>query len=183
MIAVREYTNAADMIEAAKARRAAFFPQPRGVVIPLRAVPEPATPPPPPPPVLVELPRLPLPQDRFVKSCLALAPDGVMKPARWLVILRMVVEETGIPMHEIKGETRVPAIARARQIGCYLLRKHTHLSFPLIGERLGGRDHTTVLHGCRRVAVQMESDDDLRDLVDRLTVRILLVLGPLEPLP
>jgi chromosomal replication initiator protein len=44
----------------------------------------------------------------------------------------------------------------------YLLRGETNASLPQIGDALGGRDHTTVMYGCEKVAERMETDEALR---------------------
>jgi chromosomal replication initiator protein len=44
----------------------------------------------------------------------------------------------------------------------YLIREETGTSLPRIGELLGGRDHTTVMHGCEKIAAQIETDEQLR---------------------
>jgi chromosomal replication initiator protein len=49
-----------------------------------------------------------------------------------------------------------------RQIAMYLLREESHFSLPQIGEALGGRDHTTVMYGCDKIAEMLETDDRLR---------------------
>ncbi|HSJ54534.1 MAG TPA: helix-turn-helix domain-containing protein, partial [Anaerolineae bacterium] len=49
-----------------------------------------------------------------------------------------------------------------RQMCMYLIREVTEISLPKIGELLGGRDHTTVMHGCEKIGAQIESDEDLR---------------------
>jgi len=60
------------------------------------------------------------------------------------------------------GPSRSRSIARPRQIAMYLLREETGASLPRIGAMLGGRDHTTILYGCERIADLIEGDADLR---------------------
>jgi chromosomal replication initiation ATPase DnaA len=55
----------------------------------------------------------------------------------------------GIKLVEIRGPSRKRNIVLARQFICYWARRRTTLSLPQIGRRLGGRDHTTVLHAVR----------------------------------
>jgi len=50
----------------------------------------------------------------------------------------------------------------------YLLREEAQLSLPAIGELLGGRDHTTVMHGCHKIGELLERDDHLRRQVSSL---------------
>ena len=53
-------------------------------------------------------------------------------------------------------------VARARHVAMYLLKEETHLGFSAIGRLLGGRDHSTILHGCARVSGELDSDPGLR---------------------
>jgi len=57
----------------------------------------------------------------------------------------------GLPISEFKTQSRVHVIAHKRQVVMYVARRLTRKSLPDIGARLGGRDHTTVLHAVRRV--------------------------------
>ena len=59
----------------------------------------------------------------------------------------------------------------------YLLREETGASLPHIGAVLGGRDHTTVLHGCERIAVTIEEDADMRREVISLRQRLYAPVG------
>ncbi|MGB9673112.1 MAG: helix-turn-helix domain-containing protein, partial [Anaerolineales bacterium] len=58
--------------------------------------------------------------------------------------------------------------ALPRQIAMYLLHKDANLSLPQIGEVLGGRDHTTILHGCDKIKDLLERDDRLRRKVNEI---------------
>lgn len=60
------------------------------------------------------------------------------------------------------GRGRKKDVAAARQMAMYLAREETEASLPQIGEALGGRDHTTVLHGWEKISGQIEQDDKLR---------------------
>ncbi|MCX7683406.1 MAG: chromosomal replication initiator protein DnaA [Anaerolineae bacterium] len=77
-------------------------------------------------------------------------------------IINEVARYFGIEEAALRGPGRSQAIARPRQIAMYLIREETGESLPQIGELLGGRDHTTVLHGCERIASLIEEDPDLR---------------------
>jgi len=63
---------------------------------------------------------------------------------------------------ELIGRSRRRAVSVPRQLCMYLIREETNTSLPKIGELLGGRDHTTILHGCEKIAAQIESDEKLR---------------------
>jgi chromosomal replication initiator protein len=53
-------------------------------------------------------------------------------------------------------------VALPRQVAMYVLREDGNISLPQIGEALGGRDHTTVMHACSKVAEMIETDSNLR---------------------
>jgi chromosomal replication initiator protein len=62
----------------------------------------------------------------------------------------------------LTGPSRARAVSLPRQLTMYLIREETRTSLPQIGEILGGRDHTTVMHGCAKIAAQIETDEQLR---------------------
>ena len=64
----------------------------------------------------------------------------------------MVAEYYGVPVKELIGKKRTRQIARPRQMAMALIREFTGDSFPDIGQAFGGRDHTTVMHACEKVA-------------------------------
>ncbi len=66
-------------------------------------------------------------------------------------IQRKVAEHYNIRLSDIIGPKRVRTIARPRQVAMFLAKRMTTRSLPEIGRRFGGRDHTTVMHGVRRI--------------------------------
>jgi chromosomal replication initiator protein len=78
-------------------------------------------------------------------------------------------EAFGITRDDLLSHNRRPAFALPRQIAMYLAREHTGETLPAIGARFGGRNHTTVLHACRRTAERMATDPEAFDAVRRLT--------------
>ncbi|NLE44784.1 MAG: chromosomal replication initiator protein DnaA [Chloroflexi bacterium] len=87
--------------------------------------------------------------------------------------LRQILDEVAthfdIDVDAIQGRGRSQAIARPRQIAMYLMREETDASLPEIGALLGGRDHTTVIYGCERIADMIEQDIEVRR--DVLSIR------------
>jgi chromosomal replication initiator protein len=77
-------------------------------------------------------------------------------------ILQAVADFYNLSMEELTGTSRRQSVARPRQVACYLLRQEAGASLPQIGQWLGGRDHTTVLHACERIAALLEEDGALR---------------------
>jgi chromosomal replication initiator protein len=89
-------------------------------------------------------------------------------------VLNAVVETFGISLEDLKSSSRRREISVARQIGMYLMRQHTALSLPKIGEVFGGKDHTTVLYSCEKIAQQKEANPELARNLRQLSDRISL---------
>jgi chromosomal replication initiator protein len=92
----------------------------------------------------------------------ALTSIGTSSAPRAGDILRAVSQYYRVSLEDLKSATRAQRIARPRQVGMYLLREDIKLSFPEIGRQLGDRDHTTVMHGIKKVANELSSDAQLR---------------------
>ena len=73
-------------------------------------------------------------------------------------IQKTVADYYKIKVSEMYSKKRTRNVARPRQIAMALAKELTHLSLPDIGEAFGGRDHTTVLHACRKVAALKSTD-------------------------
>ncbi|WP_407529403.1 helix-turn-helix domain-containing protein [Methylobacterium oryzisoli] len=73
-------------------------------------------------------------------------------------ILRLVAHVSGVPADEIMGERRHAPIVKARQIAAWLANRHTKASLGEIARRLGGKDHTTILHAARRVDAAVKAE-------------------------
>jgi chromosomal replication initiator protein len=89
-------------------------------------------------------------------------------------ILMTVSDAFNISAEDLKGSSRRREISWARQIGMYLMRQHTDLSLPRIGEEFGGKDHTTVMYSCDKIAQLRESDATLAQTLRQLSDRINL---------
>ncbi len=74
----------------------------------------------------------------------------------------------GLTPGELLSMTRSARIAWPRQVAMYLARELTGESLPAIGRHFGGRDHTTVLHACRRASTRLAADDEARRAVEKL---------------
>jgi chromosomal replication initiator protein len=84
-------------------------------------------------------------------------------------IQALTAEAFGVTRDDLLSHSRRPQLAWPRQIAMYLAREHTAETLPAIAARFGGRNHTTVLHACRRTAQRMASDPEAFDAVRRLT--------------
>jgi chromosomal replication initiator protein len=87
-------------------------------------------------------------------------------------ILDAVAREFNITISELKGPRRTRRISVPRQMAMYLLRDLSQLSFPQIGEFLGGRDHTTVMHGASKIEKNLQADTEVREKMERVRVRL-----------
>ena len=99
-----------------------------------------------------------------------------IKPAD---IIQTVADQFGIPVERVLSHDRSREVARPRQIAMFLMREEANCSLPQIGEALGGRDHTTILYGCEKIADLLERDDRLRRQVIALREKLY---GKIEPL-
>ena len=83
-------------------------------------------------------------------------------------IQRKVSEHYNIRLSEMIGPKRVRNYARPRQVAMYLAKQMTSRSLPEIGRRFGGRDHTTVMHGVRRIEELRITDSQIADDLELL---------------
>ena len=88
------------------------------------------------------------------------------------IILQVISEKLKVSIEDLKSSSRRREISTARQIGMYLMRQHTDLSLPRIGEEFGGKDHTTVMYSCDKIAKKIEKDRELRETISQLSDRI-----------
>ena len=83
-------------------------------------------------------------------------------------IQRKVSEHFNIRLSDMIGPKRLRTFARPRQMAMYLAKQMTSRSLPEIGRRFGGRDHTTVMHGVKRIEELMVTDSQIADDVELL---------------
>ncbi|NND43547.1 MAG: chromosomal replication initiator protein DnaA [Silicimonas sp.] len=83
-------------------------------------------------------------------------------------IQRKVSDHYNIRLSDMIGPKRVRTFARPRQIAMYLSKQLTSRSLPEIGRRFGGRDHTTVMHGVRKIEELMQKDSQIADDLELL---------------
>jgi chromosomal replication initiator protein len=90
------------------------------------------------------------------------------KPSSIGEIQTAVGEHFGLAPGELLSSARAPRISWPRQVAMYLARELTGESLPAIGRQFGGRDHTTVLHACRRTTTRIADDESAREAVEKL---------------
>jgi chromosomal replication initiator protein len=95
---------------------------------------------------------------------------GSREPRRIRIedIQKVVAGHYNVSKHDLLSARRTRAIVRPRQIAMYLAKTMTPRSFPEIGKRFGGRDHTTVLHAVRKVEELAAADETLAQEIELL---------------
>lgn len=88
-------------------------------------------------------------------------------------ILNAVVRHFGVSIEELRGKARTKTIVAPRHMAMYLLREDAKMSLPQIGALLGGRDHSSVMHACDKIASEIAQDTSTR--IDARAVRDLLL--------
>jgi chromosomal replication initiator protein len=83
-------------------------------------------------------------------------------------IVAVVAERFGIKSETLLGKRRTQVVAQPRQVAMFLMRQLTEMSLVEIGRVFGGRDHTTVLYACERVAQRMGEEEAFRERVNGL---------------
>lgn len=78
-------------------------------------------------------------------------------------IQKVVAEYYRIKVSDLKGKSRSRSIARPRQLAMALSKELTNRSLPEIGKNFGDKDHTTVLHACRKIAELREQEHSLEE--------------------
>ncbi len=76
-------------------------------------------------------------------------------------VVKLIANFYGVEESSIYEKTRRKEVVRPRQVIMFLLREDFRISFPTIGEKLGGRDHTTVIHSCEKIKTNLLNDSVL----------------------
>ncbi|WP_348341967.1 chromosomal replication initiator protein DnaA [Ignavibacterium sp.] len=89
-------------------------------------------------------------------------------------ITKIVCEFLNVPENKVRDKTRKKEIVLARQLAMYFAKEYTKSSLKTIGLHFGGRDHSTVIHACNSIEVEMKDDIQLAELVNKLKSKIEL---------
>lgn len=73
-------------------------------------------------------------------------------------VVKIVADYYQIEEESVYEKTRRKEVIKPRQVAMYILREDFNVSYPSIGQKLGGRDHTTVIHSCEKVKKELKSD-------------------------
>lgn len=83
-------------------------------------------------------------------------------------VVKTIADFYNLEDKTIYEKTRRKEIVRARQIAMYILREEFNVSYPLIGQKLGGKDHTTVIHSCLKVKADFKKDPNLAEELEQI---------------
>lgn len=89
-------------------------------------------------------------------------------------VVRVIADFYNIKEESIYEKTRHKEVIRPRQIIMYILREDFNISYPSIGQKLGGRDHTTVIHSCEKIKHDIKEDQELLEEIGQ--IRTLLAV-------
>ena len=87
-------------------------------------------------------------------------------------IIQMVAEFYDLKEKELCALSRKKEVVRPRQIAMYLLREELKNSYPLIGKRFGGKDHTTAIYACEKIGKELQESEILLDEINLIKQRI-----------
>lgn len=83
-------------------------------------------------------------------------------------VLKVVEKFYNVSIEDISGKKRNKELIRPRQVSMYLLKNVVGLSYPEIGRELGGKDHTTVMYGCKMVSKDLSSSPKIKEEIELL---------------
>jgi chromosomal replication initiator protein len=83
-------------------------------------------------------------------------------------IQKTICDYYNIKLGDLKAKRRTKNIAFPRQVAMYLCRKYTETSFPAIGDKFGGRDHSTVIHAARTIEKRIKEDPFMQTTIEKL---------------
>ena len=107
--------------------------------------------------------------ENILADILTDAQPKVLPPA---AMLEEIAKFFSFSVEAIRGKSRQRPLVTARQIGMYVFREMTDLSYPAIAREFGGRDHTTVIHAVDKVQRLMKERQQVYDQVTELIQRL-----------
>jgi chromosomal replication initiator protein len=120
-----------------------------------------------------QLQRMPLTIDTAKAALANLATDARQQRVSIDDVLNAVAEYYRLSLDDLRGKQRDKHIVVPRQVAMYLMRQETEASLLEIGQSLGGRDHSTVLHGCEKIGREVNENTALRKEVLAIRQQIL----------
>lgn len=103
--------------------------------------------------------------------------NGAAKVVTPSEVVQIISGYYGVGVQQLKGERRTKMVAWPRQILMYILRNELRLPLEEVGRLLGGRDHTTVMHGSDKVRVELETNDKFKTEFSQIKKKIYSIGG------
>jgi chromosomal replication initiator protein len=101
---------------------------------------------------------------------LILSPSKVISPKK---IIQTVADFYDLKEKELLSSSRKKEVVRPRQVAMYLLKEELKSSYPFIGRRLGGKDHTTAIHAHEKIVRELETDENLNNEISLIKQRVV----------
>ena len=87
-------------------------------------------------------------------------------------IIEVVAEHHGLNLSDLSSKRKNKEIVIPRQIAMYLCREMTSIPLNTLGELLGGRDHSTIIHGCDKISKELSTNEQLQSTIEVLRKKI-----------
>ncbi|HEY4716490.1 MAG TPA: chromosomal replication initiator protein DnaA [bacterium] len=87
-------------------------------------------------------------------------------------VLKFVADYFNIKVADMKSARRMRSIAFPRQIAMYIARTKLSYSFPELGEKFGGKDHSTIIHGVKKIEKKIANDDGVKSIVNQICKKL-----------
>ncbi len=113
-----------------------------------------------------------IPDLEIAKSLLRtlfLSPNKVANPKK---IIQIVSEFYDLKERDLLSSSRKKEVVKPRQIAMFLFRAELKSSYPFIGRRFGGKDHTTAIYACEKITKEIEADENLNNEINLIRQRI-----------
>lgn len=127
------------------------------------------------------LPPIVIPENPVLAECLASIREAEAEMRPWHYrsvtladVARVVAERFDVTVMDLKSARRAQRVALPRQVAMFVAKMVTPRSYPEIGRSLGGRDHTTIMHGVRKI-------EGLRQIDKHLSAEIDAIIAILSP--
>ena len=88
------------------------------------------------------------------------------------LIIEIVADHYNLKTSDLASVTKKKTISYPRQIAMYLCRELTNVPLVTVGELLGGRDHSTVIHGCEKISTELQTNEQLKSTIESLRKKI-----------
>ena len=108
----------------------------------------------------------------LVKNLLKTTTKKQYKVINFKKIIQCTAEFYDLKEKDILSPSRKKEIVKARQIAMYLVRKNLKSSFPFIGRKFNGKDHTTAIHSCKKIEKNLKENEELNQEINLLQQRI-----------